>query len=87
MAWDPYDRDKAVWHYLRRRRECPTCHTRPEEWDPAQGGHPQAYKPVARRCPGCGLVHELESKPAVADVPGTRVFLVRNQEVIPRAQP
>jgi len=36
---------------------------------------------VAARCPGCGLLHDLEEKPAVKDVPGTYVYLVRNEEV------
>ena len=81
LAWPAEDRDKAIWHHVRRRSACSSCGTRPEEWDPARGGHPQAYKATARRCPGCAQTADLHSKPAVADVPGTKVFLVRNQEV------
>jgi len=34
------------------RQTC-SCGTRLEEWDPEQGGHPQAYSGHIGTCPGC----------------------------------
>jgi hypothetical protein len=81
LSWPASDRDKAIWHHIRNRQACPGCGTRPEEWDPKKGGHRDAYHPKPVRCPGCVLKDEMESRPAVADAPGTYVVLVRNQEV------
>jgi hypothetical protein len=81
LAWPDTDRDKAIWHHVLKRQACSGCGTRAEEWDPEKGGRTDAYKPMASRCPGCGLLHDLEEKPAVKDIPGTHVFLVRNEEV------
>lgn len=47
------DRDKAVWYEIHERTRCPSCGTRPEEWDPEQGGHDHAYTWEIHRCWGC----------------------------------
>lgn len=86
LSWPASDRDKAIWHHIRRRRACPECGTRPEEWDPAHGGRLDAYVAKPERCRGCAQTHAMSDTPAVRDVPGTYVVLVRNQEVSTRAK-
>jgi hypothetical protein len=51
--WTADDRDKALWWMLHEREKCPNCGTRPEEWDPAQGGDLHAYAWKPRHCRGC----------------------------------
>ncbi|WP_187234209.1 hypothetical protein [Actinomadura sp. HBU206391] len=53
LSWDEYDREKAIWWMVRERQRCRGCGTRPEEWDPEQGGHKDAYSAGTRMCPGC----------------------------------
>jgi hypothetical protein len=38
---------------VREAERCAGCGTRPAEWDPERGGHPQAYVASGRMCPGC----------------------------------
>lgn len=38
---------------LREAERCPNCGTRPAEWDPAKGGHKDAYAATGRMCMGC----------------------------------
>lgn len=51
--WTQADRDKALaWQEL-DRQTCKGCGTRPEEWDPEQGGSRDAWEYVIDVCPGC----------------------------------
>lgn len=53
LSWSEDDRDKAIWMFIRERQTCQQCGTRPEEWDPAQGGDRDAYHAVVTVCRGC----------------------------------
>lgn len=55
LGWDPDDRNKAIAWHLRQAETCQGCGTRPEEWDPTQGGHLHAYRAEIRKCPGCAV--------------------------------
>lgn len=52
LAYSAADRDGAIWQYVRDRNTC-QCGTRPEEWDPEQGGSRAAYFPEIVLCQGC----------------------------------
>jgi hypothetical protein len=58
LAWPDEDRDKAIWMWLRERSTCPHCGTRPEEWDPTQGGNRRAYLAEVQVCRGCQAIAE-----------------------------
>lgn len=51
--WGPDDRDKALAWQLHELERCPSCGTRPAEWDPARGGDLHAYEAVTVHCRGC----------------------------------
>lgn len=61
LAWRSTDRDKAIWWLTRQRAACPACGTRPEEWDPEQGGHRRAYIARKHRCYGCEARQQVEA--------------------------
>lgn len=44
--------------WLRERSACSSCGTRPDEWDPAQGGHRRAYLAQVHVCRGCQAIAE-----------------------------
>ncbi|WP_236574624.1 hypothetical protein [Nocardiopsis sp. FR26] len=78
MEWSKADRDKALWVYIRERQTCTGCGTRPEEWDPEQGGSRTAYLPSVTVCPGCRRIGERQEQLAKAHdhIPaGTKVSL------------
>ncbi len=53
LGWDSDDQDKALaWQSL-QARACPSCRTRPEEWDPEAGGDRNAWEVEETYCPGC----------------------------------
>lgn len=79
-GWDRDDRDKALWWEIHRRTACPQCGTRPDEWNPAEGGHDHAYIAEARQCWGCAEKAPMEKKMADAAQPGQWVALVKNPE-------
>lgn len=56
LSWSADDRDKAIWVWLRERQTCSSCGTRPDEWDPEQGGHRRAYLAETVICRGCQAV-------------------------------
>lgn len=58
LARSQDDRDKAISMWLRKRTTCSQCGTRPEEWDPAQGGHRRAYLAEVQVCRGCQAIAE-----------------------------
>lgn len=63
MHWTAADRDKAIWWQLRENATCPSCGTRPEEWDEKQGGDKNAYKAEIHWCRGCEVRARTESAP------------------------
>lgn len=84
-GWTALDRDKAVWYEIYERERCPSCGTRPDEWDPDKGGHDHAYVGELHKCWGCHETAKIE-KSAESKIkqagPGTTVRLTRN----PRAR-
>ena len=56
LARSQDDRDKAIWAWLRERQTCPECGTRPDEWDPTNGGDRHAYLAQVDVCRGCQAV-------------------------------
>lgn len=72
---------------VRERQRCPSCGTRPEEWDPEQGGHRRAYLAQADICRGCEAIESRQS--FITDEQrqnnrGLRVVLARNPKTIGR---
>lgn len=61
LSWRPTDRDKAVWWHIRQQEACPSCGTRPDEWDPERGGHRHAYIARKKRCYGCEQKQQVEA--------------------------
>lgn len=65
-VWTQSDRDKATWFRLHQAQVCTACGTHPDDWDPEQGGHPQAYVADVERCQGCAVLeekqHQMENK-------------------------
>lgn len=61
LGWRASDRDKAIWWHIRQQETCPSCGTRPEEWDPDRGGHRRAYVARKRRCHGCAAKQQVEA--------------------------
>ena len=51
--WEPDDREKALAWHLHELERCPSCGTRPAEWDPRQGGDLHAYESQPHHCRGC----------------------------------
>lgn len=82
LRWDSDDRDKAIAFHVRQRSRCPSCGTRPEEWDPKQGGDPAAYTASLKRCRGCQAVQleqeSLESESVGGGRHGVYVTLKRS---------
>ncbi|HEY9375045.1 hypothetical protein [Streptomyces sp.] len=85
LAWDQDDRDKAIWHWIWKRQECGTCGTREEEWDESRGGHRWAYVAEKRRCRGCEVREAAEETRTAEDGRGVHIVMIRNEEVLHRA--
>lgn len=82
LGWDKTDRDLAIVWAMRRNQACGQCGTRADEWDPALGGHDEAYVTELHQCWGCHTVAEAQKKAGKkAEKPGVHVVLVRNPEV------
>lgn len=79
-VWTSEDRDKAVWYEIHKREACPSCGTRPDEWDPAKGGHDHAYTAELHKCWGCVEKAKAEKKITDQLGPGITARLVRNLE-------
>jgi len=75
------DRDKAIWWYARKAKECPVCHTRPEEWDESQGGHRRAYVGTFIDCEGCIVLERTQCAPEISEIRGRSAGLIRNPEL------
>lgn len=83
LALSQDDRDKAIWEYLEDRNTCQHCGTRSEEWYDDTGKYRAAYVADLTECEGCvvKLRGEAEAEQELRDFRGSRVVLVRNQEV------
>jgi hypothetical protein len=53
--WTDDDREKALWWLIHDREKCPNCGTRPDEFDPEEGGDPHAYEWHSSHCRGCEI--------------------------------
>jgi hypothetical protein len=62
LRWSDDDRDKAIWTYVRAKQTCQQCGTRPDEWDPEQGGHRRAYLAQVKQCRGCQAVGQRDKR-------------------------
>lgn len=84
LVWTQADRDKAIWHQVQKAETCPSCGTRPAEWDPDEGGHRHAYTAEVGRCPGCAVLEQQQeafSSAMKGEYPrGSRVVLKRRRE-------
>lgn len=82
LARSASDRDKSIWWHVRKRQACPSCGTRPEEWDPDKGGYRHAYRAEALQCDGCQRRERAEQDLARSKnpPPGMHVVLVKNEE-------
>lgn len=79
LGWDKQDRDKAIWWHIRKRSACPSCGTRPEEWDETRGGHRHAYIARKDRCHGCAARQQVEASITDEDGRGVHVVLERRR--------
>lgn len=79
-VWTDLDRIKALSYAAEKAARCPSCGTRPEEWDEDAGGHQYAYIADSHRCPGCELL-ELERDAIPEHVKGVTVRLAVNPEL------
>ena len=83
LSWDADDRDKAIWHFVRRQERCPDCGTREAEWDPKQGGRIDAYQARDRVCRGCAELargHAWMTEGPVKPPRGMHIYLQRTRE-------
>jgi hypothetical protein len=79
-VWTELDRQKAVWFEIYERERCSSCGTRPAEWDPAHGGHDEAYVATLHKCWGCAALAEEQKKVKDADQASVRPQLERNPD-------
>lgn len=68
------DREKAIWWSIHERQRCQECGTRPDEWDPEQGGNDHAYHHELRKCWGC--VEKAKGQKKITDKMGAGVTAV-----------
>lgn len=81
-SWGRDDRDKAVWWEIHRRETCPSCGTRPDEWDPAKGGHDFAYVAELHQCHGCKTTAAAEKAITESMGAGVHARLLPNPKVV-----
>lgn len=87
-GWSEHDRDAALSWHLWSRAACPSCGTRPEEWNPDLGGDLHAYHAARHTCQGCVVRHRgeqaLEKDQAKGKArPGTTIVLLPNPPEVP----
>ncbi|GAA4849754.1 hypothetical protein GCM10023403_10690 [Pseudonocardia benzenivorans] len=80
--WTDEDRDKALWWLIHDNAKCPNCGTRPDEWDPAKGGHDHAYLAELHKCWGCDTSAGAEQAIDEKDRGTVSVRLTRNPEAL-----
>ncbi|AQZ67641.1 unnamed protein product [[Actinomadura] parvosata subsp. kistnae] len=85
LSWPEDDRDKALWHHIWKQQECPNCRTRPDEWDETKGGHRYAYIAEPRQCRGCQVKEGAQEAFEGSKDRGVHIVLIRNEEVLRRA--
>lgn len=82
--WLDTDRAYALAWQRNRRQVCAGCGTRPDEWDPAQGGDREAFVPDTHYCRGCELLAmQAEAVPKDDDgrpLPGRHHFLMPREQ-------
>ena len=81
LTWRKTSRDKALAWLLRHRATHPPCGTRPEEWDPKQGGSRDAYRAELQECLGCVEIERAQYAPELKNQRGMNVVLIKNQGV------
>lgn len=85
-VWTPDDQEKALAFRAWKLNVCPTCGTEPEEWDPAHGGHREAYIGGQSRCEGdVILAQEAENIASLREVAGAAAVAGMRPVLIPRA--
>jgi hypothetical protein len=83
--WSDLDRAKAHAYADYMLTVCPQCGTRPDEWDPEQGGDRAAYVADFHVCPGCSVTGELAGQVNRDEhVPGRSITLVRRDVYLAR---
>ncbi|MFF1358746.1 hypothetical protein [Streptomyces sp. NPDC058297] len=76
-TWSDLDRRKALAYEAYLRQVCPTCGTRPEEWDEAAGGAEDAYTAISHRCIGCQILTDKQTTiPQGDEGHGVKVLLI-----------
>lgn len=82
-AWDPHSQDAALSWLTWSESACPSCGTRPEEWDPKRGGDRHAYHADFTHCRGCevraGAEDRLSKAKAGEFRRGTTVALLKSE--------
>lgn len=61
---------------MRKRQTCPGCGTRPDEWDPQEGGGLDAYTAEAHLCHGCRAI-EVQREANEGGPAGVQIMLKR----------
>lgn len=59
-VWTVSDREWALSWQSKQRRTCSGCGTRPEEWNPGEGGDRLAFEFLPGVCPGCEQKERVE---------------------------
>lgn len=80
LGWARDDQDAALTWSMRQRSACSSCGTRPDEWDPALGGHPAAYTAELGSCRGCTVVAQYRKRKKDG-VPDGKFIVLRRQEI------
>lgn len=87
MSWAGEDRDAALWWLIHDRQTCQQCGTRPDEWNPEQGGSRDAFRwKVEEQCPGCAVLDVGQRRLETGQKgnrysKGAQVVLIRKEEV------
>lgn len=87
LAWLDEDRDKAIWQHIRERQTCRQCGTRPQEWDPAQGGDRNAYVAEPERCRGCEVNQAAAASLTGDEGRGVRIVFTRPPKEVTHGRP
>ena len=61
-TWTDLDRRKGLAYEDYLKQVCPSCGTRPEEWDEQAGGDEDAYRAITHRCIGCQLIADKQKQ-------------------------
>ncbi|MEU5742076.1 hypothetical protein ABZ784_29295 [Streptomyces tendae] len=76
-TWTDLDRRKARAYETYLKQVCPTCGTRPDEWDEAAGGDEDAYRATTHRCIGCQILADRQKEiPDGDEGHGVKVLLI-----------